>query len=349
MGATYFDLASILKGQIEREKGRNARMNNIAEAIEMGRLVETSFGPRGLKKMIDGAMVEKGSRILEAADPDHPVQKMIVDMAKNVEKEIGDATTTSVLLTTYLLEEARDLMEAGVNPSTLINGFSTASEWAMDELASISSDAGLYDKKLLRSILSTSWVEKNDLGEDALEVISDLFVLKGHDFDHEDIQVETEISHKKNGVRMIMGTRIDNIIDSEKERLIRPRILLLEGDIKPRKTKLDVEFQLNSVDAYRSALDQESQMLESLFNRIRETRADLVLLSGEVDDRVKHMFEREGMLISEKVNKEDLKRTARAIGAEVVDILDISTDAAVVVENVVIEGDDACVGGVCGV
>jgi chaperonin GroEL (HSP60 family) len=219
----------------------------------------------------------------------------------------------------------------------------------LDELDSISSNADPYDKDLIRSVLSTSWGEKNDLGEDALEVISDLFVLKGPDFDHEDIQVETEISHEKNGVRMILGTRIDNTIDTDKERLIKPRILLLKGDIKPRKTKLDVEFQLNSVDAYRSALDQESFMLESSFNKIRETQADLVLLSGEVDDRVKQMFERQGILLSEKVKEDDLKRTSKATGAEIVDILDISTDSAVSVENVIMEGDDACVGGVCGV
>ncbi len=331
MEVTYSDLSSILRGQIIREKGRNARMNNIAEALEVGRLVETSFGPRGLKKMIDGVVVGKGSRILGAASPDHPVQKMILDMAKNVEKEIGDATTTSVLLTTYLLEEARSLLETGVNPSALINGFSTASDWAMDELDHISSDADLHDKGVVRSILSTSWGDGNDLGEDAFEVLSGLFIFKGHDFDHEDIHVETEISHEKKGVRMIIGTRIDNTIDSEKESLTKPRILLLKGDLKPRKTKLDVEFQLNSVDAYRSALDQESSMLESSLDRIRETRADLVLLSGEVDDRAKHMFEREGILISEKVNKEDLKRTARATGAEIIDIVDISPDAAVVV------------------
>ncbi len=349
MMATYSDLLSILKGKMEREQGKDARMNNIAEALETGRLVETSFGPKGLKKMIDGAVVEKGSRILGAASPEHPVQKMIVDMAKDVEKEIGDATTTSVILTTYLLEEARDLIDSGVNPSALINGLSTASEWALEELDSISKNTDPYDKDLIRSVLMTSWGEKNDLGEDALEVISDLFVLKGPDFDHEDIKIETERSHEKNGVRMVIGTRIDNAIDTELERLIEPRILLLKGDLKPRKTTLDVEFQLNSIDAYSEAIDQESSMLKRSFDKIRETRADLVLLSGEADDRVKQMFDRQGILLSEKVKDEDLKRTSKAIGAEIIDILDISPDSAITVENVIIEGDDACVGGVCGV
>ncbi|MEA3558975.1 MAG: TCP-1/cpn60 chaperonin family protein [Candidatus Thermoplasmatota archaeon] len=349
MEATYSDLLSVLKGQMEREQGKDARINNITEALETGRLVESSFGPKGLKKMIDGTVVEKGSRILGAAAPEHPVQKMIVDMAKDVENEIGDATTSSVILTTYLLEEARDLIELGINPSALINGYSTASEWALEELDLISSDADPYDKEMAASVLMTAWGEKNDLGEDALEVISDLFILKGPDFDSKDIQVETEISHEKNGVRMILGTRIDNEIDTEKERLIKPRILLLKGDIKPRKTKLDLELQLNSVDAYRSALDQESILLKRSFDRIKETRADLVLLSGEADDRVKQMFDRQDILLSEKVKEGDLKRTSRATGAEIVDVLDILPDSAVMVENVVIKGDDACVGGVCGV
>ena len=348
MEVAYIDFLSLLKQNMERESGKDARKNNLAEALELKRLVETSFGPKGLKKMIDGAVVDKGSRILKAYGGKHPVQKMIVDSASQVEKEIGDATTASVLLTSFLLEEAKELIEQGVNPSAIISGYAKASGWAMEDLEGIAADADPTDMELVRDILKTSFGEKNDLGDDTLDVLSSLFLLKGEDFDPELIRVSTEKSHDKVGTRFVLGCRVDASPDTELERIDNPSILLVKGDLKPRKTKLDVEFRLENVESVRSAVKAEDSAMDHLSERIRSTGASLVLTTGEVDDRILQRMDREGIVMVPKVPEEELKRVSKAVGAPMLDPNDIERGYTVKVDAVVFESDDGCVGGVCG-
>ncbi len=150
----------ILKEGTKENKGREAQKNNIAAAKLIAGMVKTCLGTRGMDKMlVDAIGVVDGATILKEMDVEHPAAKMMVEIAKSVDNEVGDGTTSSVVFAGALLEKAEDLINKNVHPSVIIDGYDAASEQALKLLQKIAVKVNLEDKELLIKISRLSYIQ----------------------------------------------------------------------------------------------------------------------------------------------------------------------------------------------
>src|SRR5437667_9096886 len=155
----------LLKEGTSQTKGRDAKRNNIAAAKQIANIVKSCLGPRGMDKMLvtsigDATITNDGATILKELDVEHPAAKMIVEVAKSVDNEVGDGTTSSVVFAGGLLEKAEDLIKKHVHPSVIVDGYDAASEQALKLLQKISIKVDVEDKELLMKIARTSMDSK---------------------------------------------------------------------------------------------------------------------------------------------------------------------------------------------
>src|SRR5947209_11251767 len=155
----------ILKEGTKENKGREAQRNNIAAARQVANMVKSCLGPRGMDKMLvssigDATITNDGATILKEMDVEHPAAKMMVEVAKSVDNEVGDGTTSSVILAGALLGKAEDLINKNVHPSVIVDGYDAASQRALDLLQKISGRVDVEDKEVLMKIAMTSMYSK---------------------------------------------------------------------------------------------------------------------------------------------------------------------------------------------
>ncbi|MEM2965933.1 MAG: TCP-1/cpn60 chaperonin family protein, partial [Candidatus Nitrosocaldaceae archaeon] len=155
----------ILKEGAKETKGKDAQKNNIAAAKLIAEMVKSALGPRGMDKMLvdtlgDVTITNDGATILKEIDVQHPAAKMMVEIAKAVDNEVGDGTTSSVVLAGALLEKAEDLIEKNVHPTIIVDGYNKALEQALKILDEVSIKVDPTDKKTLAKIAMTSMASK---------------------------------------------------------------------------------------------------------------------------------------------------------------------------------------------
>src|SRR5689334_13717193 len=132
----------ILKDGAQQTKGRDAQKNNIAAAKLIAEIVHSSLGPRGMDKMLvdslgDVTITNDGATILKEIDVQHPAAKMLVEISKATDNEVGDGTTSTVVLAGSLIEKAEDLINKQVHPTVVVDGFKKASQKSIDTLREI--------------------------------------------------------------------------------------------------------------------------------------------------------------------------------------------------------------------
>src|ERR1044071_1964744 len=155
----------ILKEGTKENKGREAQKNNISAAKLVAEIVRSSLGPRGMDKMLvdslgDVTITNDGATILKEIDVQHPAAKMMVEVAKSVDNEVGDGTTSSVVFTGALLAKAEELINKDVHPSVIVDGYTAASEQALKILQKLAIKVDLNDKERLLKIARTSMDSK---------------------------------------------------------------------------------------------------------------------------------------------------------------------------------------------
>src|SRR2546428_1663634 len=151
----------ILKEGTERSKGKGAQLNNIAAARAVADAVRSTLGPKGMDKMLVGSrgdvtITNDGVKTLKEIEVEHPAAKMIVEVAKTQDDEVGDGTTTAVILAGELLKKAETLVEQNVHPTIIVNGYKIAASKAVELLEELAFPVKLSDTEVLKQIASTA-------------------------------------------------------------------------------------------------------------------------------------------------------------------------------------------------
>jgi thermosome len=350
----------ILKEGASQTKGRDAQKNNITAAKLISEIVRTSLGPRGMDKMLvdslgDVTITNDGATILKEIDVQHPAAKMMVEISKATDNEVGDGTTSVVILAGALIEKAEDLITKDVHPTIIVDGYRKSATKAIEILNSISQKIDPNDKDQLIRIARTSMQTKLISREaDAVAQIVVNSVLQvseqnpdgnGYRVDLDDIKVEKKAGGSLADTKMIKGIVLDKEVvhGGMPKRVEKAKIALVNSALEIEKTEFDAKININSPDQMNMFLEEENRMLKGMVDKIVATGANVVICQKGIDDIAQHYLAKEGILTVRRVKESDMTKLARATTARIVNNLeDLSAKdlgAAELVEERKVETD----------
>src|SRR2546426_2774784 len=328
----------LLKEGTSETKGRDAKRNNIAAAKLISEIVRTSLGPRGMDKMLvdtlgDVTITNDGATILKEMDVEHPAAKMMVEVAKSVDNEVGDGTTSSVVFAGALLEKAEDLINKNVHPSVIVDGYDAASEQALKLLQRIALKVNLEDKELLIKIARTSMYSKlvsedspilSQIAVDATRQVAEKVDGTSLSVDLDNIKVEKKAGGSIHDTKLIKGIVRDKEVvhTGMPKRIEKAKIALINSALEIEKTEMSAEIRINHPQQMQKFLDEENQMLKSMVDKIKTAGANVVVCQKGIDDMVQHFLSRSAILAVRRAKESDMYKLAKATGAKVVNNLD---------------------------
>ena len=333
----------ILKEGTKESKGKEAQKNNITAAKLIGELVKTSLGPRGMDKMLvdslgDVTITNDGATILKEIDVQHPAAKMMVEVAKSVDNEVGDGTTSSVVFAGSLLQKAEDLVNKDVHPSVIVDGYTAASEQALKLLQKIAIKVDVNDKERLLKIARTSMDSKLvsedspilsqivvDAAKQVVEKIGDDDDLK---VDLDNIKVEKKAGGSMGDTKLIRGIVLDKeVVHAGMPKVVEgAKIALLNSALEIEKTEMSAEIRINDPQQMQMFLNEENKMLKSMVDKVVSAGANVVLCQKGIDDIAQHYFAKESVMAVRRVKESDMFKLSKATGARIINNLDDLTD-----------------------
>ncbi len=327
----------ILKDGAEQSKGRDAQKNNIAAAKIIAEIVHTSLGPRGMDKMLvdslgDVTITNDGATILKEIDVQHPAAKMLVEIAKTTDNEVGDGTTSAVILAGALLEHAESLIIQDVHPTIIVDGYRKAAKKAKQFLDGIAEKIPANDKSSLLKIAKTSMQTKlvrkdsEKLAEMVVKAVLSVAEKNNEKYtvDIDDIKVEKKSGSSINDSAIIQGIVLDKeIIHSGMPKKVTDgKIALVNTALEINKTETDAKINISNPQQMKSFLDEENRMLKTMVDKVIGSGATVVLCQKGVDDMAQHYLAKAGVLAVRRVKESDMAKLAKATGARIVNNLD---------------------------
>lgn len=327
----------ILPEDSKRTSGRDAQRMNIQAAKLVAETVRTTLGPKGMDKMLvdgmgDVIVTNDGVTILEEMNIDHPSAKMIVEIARTQEDEIGDGTTTAVVLAGELLKKAEDLLDQEIHPTIIAKGYRLASEKAAEILNNIAETITEEETKILKQIAMTAMTGKGT--EHSKEHLADMTVralqrvtekIDGKiAIDTNNVKVEKKVGGSVENTELIEGV----VIDKEKVHsgmppaLKNPKIALLDTAIEIRNTETDAKINISDPDKMQAFLDMEEGMLKKMVDKIEAAGANVVFCQKGIDDLAQHFLAKRGIFAARRIKKSDMNLLAKATGGKVVSSLE---------------------------
>ncbi len=351
----------ILKEGSSRSRGSEAQKNNIMAAKVLAETVRSTIGPKGMDKMLvagmgDVVITNDGATIMKEMDVQHPAAKMLVEVSKTQDSEVGDGTTTAVVLAGELLAGAEALLDKDIHPNVINDGYRIAAEKSLEILDKIAVNIKPDDQERLRQIAVTSLNTKGifgsqtrfaDLAVDAVRQI----------MDQKDGKITADIDSvkviKKHGLSLDESELVNGIIiDKEVAQADMPKrvanggILLLNAKLESQKTETSAKINIDRPEDMFSFIEEEENLLGKMAADVAGTGAKVVFTEKNVDDQVLSLFAKKGILAVKNVSSGDMEKLAKATGASVIGTLkDLSKDAlgqAKLVEEVKI-GEDKLV------
>src|ERR671930_2176595 len=333
----------ILKEGASQTKGRDAQKNNITAAKLIAEIVRSSLGPRGMDKMLvdtlgDVTITNDGATILKEIDVQHPAAKMMVEVAKSVDNEVGDGTTSSVVFAGALLEKAEELISKGVHPSVIVDGYTAASEQALKLLQKIAVKVDVNDKERLQKIARTSMESKlvsddspalSQIVVDATKQVAEK-IEDGHGLkvDLDNIKVEKKAGGSMGDTKLIKGIVLDKEVvhAGMPKRVDGARIALLNSALEIEKTEMSAEIRISDPQQMQMFLEEENRMLKSMVDKIKSSGANVLVCQKGIDDLAQHYLAKAGILAVRRVKESDMYKLSRATGARIVNNLDDLVD-----------------------
>jgi len=328
----------IMREGTERTRGRDAMSNNIAAAIVIAEAIRTSLGPRGMDKMLvdqfgDVVITNDGATILKEIDVQHPAAKMMVEVAKTQDSEVGDGTTTSVILAGELLKRAKKLIEQKIHPTVITEGFRKAAEKAIEILENISVKSGIDDEKGLRNAGMTCMSSK--IVSESKEILAQLCmeaikaVAEKNDegewvADIDKVQIQKKAGEGIDDTSLIKGIILDKEVVSPgmPKSIKNAKILLLQSAVEIEKTEFDAKLQITSPEQIQQFLDEEEKMLRNMVEKIQNSGANVLICQKGIDDMAQHFLSKTGIMAIRRVKKSDIEKLAKATGAAIFTNLD---------------------------
>jgi thermosome len=324
----------LLKEGATETKGKDARKNSITAAKLIAQVIRSSLGPRGMDKMLVGStgdvtITNDGATILKEIDVEHPIAKMMVEVAKSVDNEAGDGTKSVVVLAGSLIENAEELFNKDVHPTIVVEGFREASKKAIEFLKKISIEVDPKDKAFLNKIAMTSMASKlittnsqvlSGIVIDAALKVADELEENKFKIDLDNIKVEKKVGAYLHDSQLIQGIVMDKEIvhDGMPKKIDGAKIVLLNSALEIEKTKFDAKLNISSPDQMQNFLNEEESMLKSMVDRISASGANVVLCQKGIDDMAQHYLAKQGIIAIRRIKESDMSKLAKATGARLV-------------------------------
>ena len=348
----------LLKDGASETKGREAQKNNIAASKIIAEIVQSSLGPRGMDKMLvdslgDVTITNDGATILKEIDVQHPAAKMLVEISKTTDNEVGDGTTSVVVLAGALLEQAESLINQDVHPTIIVDGYRKAAKKAKQFLQDFSDVVNPNDKSILQKIAKTSMQtklvrkESSYLAELVVKAVTAVAEKDGDNFvvDEDDIKVEKKPGGSIKDSKIIQGIVLDKEIvhGGMPKEINDAKIALINSALEITKTETDAKINITNPQQMKSFLDEENRMLKNMVDKVIASGATVVLCQKGLDDMVQHYFAKAGILAVRRVKESDLTKLAKATGGRIVsnldDLFEKDLGSAQIVEERKIEED----------
>jgi len=348
----------VLKESALQEKGKDAQKNNIMAAKLVADIVKSSLGPRGLDKMLvdslgDVTITNDGATILKEIDAQHPAAKMMVEISKTIDTEVGDGTTSSVIFAGTLLAKAEELLKKDVHSSVIIEGFQAASEKALEILAEISKKVTSNDRETLMKIAKTSMESKlisedsDSLSKIVVDSIMNITETKDNksSVDLENIKVEKKAGGSIQDTALIKGIVLDKEVvhSGMPTKIQQAKIALLNTAMEIEKTEMSAEIRINDPTQMQMFLEEENRMIKTMVDKIHSIGANVVICQKGIDDMAQHFLSKHGILAVRRVKESDMTKLAKATGGRITsnidDISEKDLGAANLVQQKKVESD----------
>lgn len=342
----------LLKEGTSETKGYQAQRNNITAAKTIAEIVRTSLGPRGMDKMLvdtlgDITITNDGATILKEIDVQHPAAKMMVEISKATDNEVGDGTTSTVILAGALLENAEELIAKDVHPTVIIEGYDRAAERAIAILREVADKVESSDKDSLIKIAQTAMASKLvsfDEGHlarlvvDAVLAVAEKVESKSSStkrnagnlkVDIDNIKVEKKAGGSIKDTRLLNGIVLDKeVVHSEMPRRIQDaHIALLSSPLEIEKPEFDAKITIESPEQMQRFLDEENSILKSMVDKISSAGANVVICQKGIDDMAQYYLSKAGILAVRRANESDMNNLAKSTGGRVLtDLEEIASD-----------------------
>jgi thermosome len=318
----------ILKEGASRSRGRDAQHNNIMAAKVIAESVRTSLGPKGMDKMLvdsfgDVTITNDGATILKEVDVQHPAAKMVVEVSKTQDDEVGDGTTTAAILTGELLKNAEELIDENIHPTIIVDGYRKAVEKALEIIEDISIDVSNDDSMLytVAEVAMSSKVVseiKSLFAKHAVNAIK--AIQKDNDAEIDNISVLKRKGESLEDTLFINGIVIDKEVvhAGMPDRIDDAKIALIESAFEISKTEFDSKISITEVNQMQKFLDQEEKTLRTLVDKVAEAGATVVLCQKGIDDLAQHFMAKKGIAAVRRIKKSDMEKISKATGAKIV-------------------------------
>jgi thermosome len=331
----------VLKETAFQEKGKDAQRNNIEAAKLVAELVKSTLGPRGLDKMLvdsigDVTITNDGATILKEIDAQHPSAKMMVEISKTIDTEVGDGTTSSVIFGGTLLAKAQELLSKDVHSSVIIDGYQAASEKALEILDEVSKKVSPNDKKILVNIAKTSMESKlisedNDsLSQIVVDAILNITQTENEKsfVDLDSIKVEKKAGGSIQDTALITGIVLDKeIVHSGMPTEIQnAKIAIINAALEIEKTETNAEIRISDPTQMEMFLEEENRMLKAMVDKLHTIGANVVICQKGIDDMAQHFLAKNGILAIRRVKESDMAKLAKATGGRISTNIDDISD-----------------------
>ena len=305
-------------------------------------VLKSTLGPRGMDKMLidslgDITITNDGATVLDEIDVQHPAAKMMIEVAKTMDDEVGDGTTTAVIFAGELLKKAQELLDQNIHPSIIIAGYQKAAEKALETLDEISLDVDMDDRETLMKLATTSLRSKavaqsrEHLSDLVIDAIKQIVEERDGEIiaDVDNVQIVKKEGKSLDETELVRGIIIDKEVvhDGMPKKVEKAKIALIDAAIEVEKTEFDAEIRIRSPDAIKAFLDQESDMLMKMVEKVTGSGANVLFAQKGIDDVAQHFLAKAGILAARRVKKSDMEKLAKATGGKVISNLsDINPD-----------------------
>jgi thermosome len=327
----------ILREGSSRRTGKDVQSSNISAARIVADVVKATLGPRGMDKMLvdtmgDITISNDGHEILKEIDVQHPAAKMIVEIAKTQDDEVGDGTTTAVILAGELLKSAGDLLVKGIHPTTIVSGYRKAANETLKALRELAVPIDLNDREALKKIALTSMrgkiigIARDHFSDIAIDAVKQVAEEKDGKMtaDKDDIQIVKKTGKSLLDTQLIQGIIVDKemVQPDMPKRVDDARIALLDCALEIQKTEMDAEVRIRNPLKMKAFLDEESKMLKDMVDKVVNTGATVVLCERGIDDMAQYFLAKSGISAVRRIKASDMEKLAKATGGKVATTLD---------------------------
>lgn len=323
----------ILKEGSKQSRGREAQRNNIQAAKLIAEIISTSLGPRGMDKMLvdsigDITITNDGATILKEIDVQHPAAKMMVEVAKATDSEVGDGTTSAVVMAGSLLEKAESLIDNDIHPVIVADGYKKAQRQATKLLSELATKVDPRDRKVLELIATTAMqtklvsIEATDLASVVVDAALMVLEEKNGSFkiSLDNVKIEKKTGGSISDTQIVNGVVLDKevVSSSMPKRVEDAKIALVSAPLEIEKTEFEAKINISSPNQIKSFMEEEDQILKEMVEKIKSTGASVVLCQKGIDDIVQHYLAKANILAVRRIKESDMSKLAKAIGGRIV-------------------------------